>query len=337
MHLDVFNDDAFGLVEMTTALERVPYIPQFLGSLGIFEPRPITTQIVSLEERESKLSLIQTSPRGAPPTEHTKQGRKLRHFNTVRLKTGDTLYAAEIAGIRAFGTEDEFETAQTEMFRREVSLRNNQDLTHEFHRLGAIQGIVLDADGSTIINWFDEFDITQPAEINFDLTNANSDIITICNNLARTMARNAQGAFLPTTQIYSLTGDAFFDALTNHPKVVATYQNWQAAQSLRENKAFTIFPFGGINWVNYRGTDDGSKVAVNTNSAKFFPVGAPGVFVKAQSPGESFDVVNTPGRDFYAQVITDKDRNEWIRAELASYFLYMCTTPKVLLRGKRTA
>ena len=36
MHMDIFNEDAFSLVNMTAAIEKMPTVPTFLGSLGIF-------------------------------------------------------------------------------------------------------------------------------------------------------------------------------------------------------------------------------------------------------------------------------------------------------------
>jgi hypothetical protein len=41
--------------------------------------------------------------------------------------------------------------------------------------------------------------------------------------------------------------------------------------------------YGGITFVNYRGTDDGTTVGVDTNKCKFFPANAPGVFECAYS------------------------------------------------------
>jgi hypothetical protein len=41
--------------------------------------------------------------------------------------------------------------------------------------MGALKGVILDADGSVIYDLFDEFGIT-PAVIGFDLGNANSNV-----------------------------------------------------------------------------------------------------------------------------------------------------------------
>lgn len=338
--LDVFDGDAFRTIDMISALERVPYVPSYLGSLSIFANEPIITDTATIEKREKTLSLIKTSPRYTPPAQGVKDHRDLRAFRTVRLKKEDTMNAGEIANVRAFGTATDLETLQGEILRREIKLRDEMELTLEFHRLGAVQGILLDSDGSVLYNWFDEWGITQPAEIDFDLdaaSPASGVLRKACNAVLRTMQRAAKGSWIPgRTEIYALAGDAFWDDLTAHVEVRQTFLNWQAAADLREANAFQTFRFGSITWVNYRGTDDNSQVAIGTDKVKFFPVGANGVFQQVLSPGESFDEVNTLGQQFYPHTIPDRDRNEKVTIDLASYPLHMCTHPAMLLRGKRT-
>ena len=45
-------------------------------------------------------------------------------------------------------------------------------MTEEYHRLGAIQGLVLDKDGSVLFDLYDEFGVPEPAAIEIDLTRA---------------------------------------------------------------------------------------------------------------------------------------------------------------------
>jgi len=339
--IDIFNDDAFGLVELTAALEEVEYLPQWLGQIGIFESRAVRTETVAIEKRDQELTLIQTSPRGAPPVPQNQRKRDIRDFRTSRIFNADHLTAAEVQGIRAFGSETEFEQVQTEVLQRQIQLRNNQELTHEHMRLGAIQGIVLDADGTTLYNWFNEWSISQPAEetINF-ATLIDGKFRAYCNNVIRTMQKAARGAWQPGTQVWALAGDEFYDALVQAAEVRTTYLGWTAAADLRGQNGsgivmpWDVFNFGGIYWQNYRGTDDGSKVGVSSKQVKFFPRGSPGTFLRVNSPGETFDTVNQPGQEFYPMVIPDDKRNAYVDLELYSYPLYICTRPRMLLRAK---
>jgi hypothetical protein len=341
--MDVFKGDAFSMQELTAALERIPYVPSFLGKLGIFDPKPIRTEVYSVEEKDRTLSLIQTSKRGEPLGKKSRDVAKIRDFRTVRVARGDSIRASEIQNIRAFGSQTELLQVQSEVMDRMLALRRDADLTLENHRLGAVQGIVLDADGTTTIrNWFTEFGISQAGEVDWDLDNASpvsGAVKKQCNAIIRTMKREAKGHWVEgQTYVQALCGDAFYDDLTSHPEIRATYLNQVQANSLREDYAnvFEKFRYGGIEFVNYQGTDDGSTVAIGTDKAKFFPVNAPNVFQWVQSPGESIDLVNTLGRPFYAIQIPDRDRNMFVDVEVYSYPMFMCTRPSMLLRAKRT-
>lgn len=338
-HFNIFQDDAFSTVELTGALNRVPYRPNFLGGLNIFRPKAIRTLAASYEEKEGKLSLVKVTERGAPLPQDDIARRNIRDFRTVRVAKGSKLRADEIQSIRAFGTESELKQAQDEVMERMTSLREDIGLTHENMMLGAIQGVVLDADGSVIINWFDAWGITQAAEINFDLANANpasGAIKKLCNKVIRDTKKASRGSWVPGTRVHALCGDAFYDDLTTHPEIVKTYLNQQAANELREGYAdpHESFRYGNITWHNYQGSDDG-EVGIATDKVKFFPVGARDVFDKVMSPGESFDWVNTPGLPEYAALIPDEKRNQFVEIEVSTYPLYVCTTPGMLLRGRR--
>jgi hypothetical protein len=339
--LDIFNNDAFGTVELTEALELVPYKPQYLGSLNIFEQRPVTTETIAIEQREGTLALVQTTPRGAPLPQRGKDPRTLHDFRTVRVAKGDRIMASEIQNVRDFGTTTALEQIQDQVMRRMTGVRNDVELTWENMRLGAIQGIVLDADGSTIRNYFTEFGIAQPGVIDFDLDNANpaSGAVRVkCNQVVRATMRAAKGMWLPQTQVFGLAADDFFDALVAHSEVRQTYLNQQEASQLRNDvgNAFDQVRYGQITFVNYRGTDDGTTLTVPAGTCKFFPVGAPGAFVQAMSPGESMTWANTQGRPFYPMIVPDRDRDQWADVEIYSYPLFIAARPGMLQRATLT-
>lgn len=335
--MDVFKGDAFTTFELTQSINAIPYVPSFLDSLEIFEPMPVRTEHFAIEQRDNVLSLVQTTARGAEPVARTDQKRALRYFPTVRVANKDRLNASEIQNIRAWGSDSELMQVQDEVMRKMLQLRRDQALTHENMRLGAIEGIVLDADNSTIRNWYTEFGVSQPAEISFSFSTATAAAGTIrnqCSAVIRAMKRASKGAWIDgQTYAVGLCDDTFFDALVGNAETRATYLNWIQAAELRAEIEFDTFRYGGILFVNYRGTDDNSTVAVASGKCKFFPVNAPGVFKQAMSPGESFEWANTPGQPFYALQIPDDDRNMFVDLEIYSYPLYVCTKPLMLQRG----
>lgn len=344
---DIFNDDAFGLVEQTDALNKTEFQPSLLRSMNLFMPKRVRTETIAIEQKNGVLNVISTSERGAPLEQRSAGKRDIRDFRTVRIAKGDVITASELAGVRAFGSETEFMQVQAEVADRlngPAGLMRDVELTWEHHMLGAVQGIVYDADNSTIINnWFDEWGVTQDAEIDFDLDNASPASGAVrkkCTQVQRQMMKAAAGAWVPgRTQIVALCGDAFWDDITTHEEPRSTYLNTQQAADLRNDvgNAYETFRYGGITWINYRGTDDGSKVAIGTDKVAFFPVNAPGVFQAAYSPGEWFSVINMPGQDVYSRTRPDPmDPDARALIDVYSYPLFICTRPKMLQRGKRT-
>ncbi|GBQ32260.1 major capsid protein [Gluconacetobacter azotocaptans] len=341
--LNVFNRDPFTTMELTSYVDKVPFNPTGIGDLVLFEDLPIRTSFLMVEERDQKLVVIPTSPRGAPATERDTEKRKARFFQVPRLAHGDTIYATELQNVRAFGTQTELMQVQDEVSRRlagPTGLTANMEYTWELHRLGAIQGKLLDADGSVLYDWAQEFEIERPEEIGFALDAADPTLGSLriqCNKIVRAMMRAAQGAWLPSTRVMAMCGDDFWDALITHKDVLTTYFNWEAARELRKGTAFEAMDFGGISWFNYRGSNDNTTVAVPTDKVKFFPQGAPGVFQRALAPAEAAQWVNTLGKPIYVIPIFDRDRNFWWRMETYSYPLHICTRPEILQSGRMEA
>lgn len=332
--MNVFKASAFETTSLTTAFESIEYKPSLLTSLGIFQDRPSFTRSIAIERRNGAMSIIPTSPVGTPPKEQENDKRDIRDFRTVRLAKGFTMYAEEVNGIREFGTQDRLVQVQAEVGRRGKRLLDDFEITRERLQLGALQGVVKDADNSTLIDWFDEWGIAAPAAVNFALTTDTTKVRVKCNQVIRGMQKASKGAITETTQIHALAGDDFFDSFTTHPEVEKTYLNWQAAADLRDGNAYGTFRFGNITWHNYRGSDDGSKVAIPSDTAKFFPVGTD-IFQRALGPAEFEPWVNTAGQEFYALTIPDRDRQAWQKFELYSYPLYICTRPDVLFKATR--
>lgn len=336
--MDIFNDNAFSLTSLSGYVQKMDYKPQLLGSLGIFEPDQVRTRNVFIDRSDENLTLIPASEDGAPPAVLGKSNRDAVPAKTTRLAKEFKLYAHELDGIRASGTESDLEAVQAEFDKRMRRLRNDMELTHEHHRLGALQGLVLDADGSTVLYDFSTmFEEVIPAATSFELDDPNTEVRLICNQITRSMARSSRGAFNSSTRIHAIAGDDFYDSFIKHQSVEKTYLNWAAAADLRQGGVYDAFTFANITIHNFRGTDDNSTVAIPTTEAKFFPVGATDVFKHVMSPmSDSLEFVNTLGEDVYSMIVRDKDRDFWVNGELYSYPMMLCQQPRVLRKGTLT-
>ena len=339
--LDIFNDDAFKTVEMVDAFRESEYLPQGLNQY--FEFKGVYTETVAIEKKGESLVLIPTSDRGSPVDELTGLKRTIRDFRTTRLAKGSTIMASELAFIRAFGKESELKQVQSEVAERVMGLDNDLELTFENMRLGAIQGKVYDSDGATLIyDWYAEWGVAEPAEIDFDLDNASpaaGALIKKCNAMTRAVRKECKGAWSQNSRVKALVGSTFWDELVTHPHVEATYANWTAAAALRGSLSapYGNFVFGGIEWEEYQGTDDGSTVSIGALKARFFPTNVAGNLVHAASPSEFLKDVGGKGIRKYAVLERDPATNEkWARPEIYAYPLFYCARPLTLRSGKNT-
>ena len=350
--MDIFNGDAFSMVSLTGTLQRLPHLPTFLGDLGLFETDYLTTTDVAIEIANGRVSLIPTTERGGQLTEGSPDKKSLKIVRTPRVAKGDTIYAHEIQNVHPL-TQVMFDDAGNSrtvvrdvpqvvaniIFQRQAKLHRDMQLTWELHRLGAAQGVLLDSDGTSFIyNWFTEFGVAPPAEVDWDLDNATpaeGALRKLCNNTIRAAKAALQGMWIEgRSYLIALCGDNFYDDLTQRKEVRDTYLATSEAASLRDHALpFESFRFGGITWFNYRGN---GTVGVATDKVKFIPVNVPGLFRRAFSPAEFLSYVGTPALEMYSMLVMDKDRQAWVRPEVYSYPLHYCTVPGSLLSGRRT-
>lgn len=331
--LDIFKGDAFSLIRMTDAVNKAPFKPGRIGSMGLFQEEGIDVLYASIEEKEGILYLVPAKERGADPTQNKKEGRKLRMLPAVHLPVGDKLMADEVQGIRAFGSENQLETINGKVTGKLNTMAQSIEATLEFQRVGAVKGVVYDADGSTVIhNLFTEFDITPYDVVDFDLDSNTEDtgsIRTACQGIQRNI-EDALGA-APYSYVHSFVGSTFMDKLVAHPETKKAYDRWQEGQALRESWARRTFQFAGIMFEEYRGKV-GSVDFFSATEARFFPVGAPGVFRQLYAPANYIETVNTIGRPMYAKVTPDP-KGRFVDIDVQSNPITYCTRPKVLMQG----
>ncbi|MGA0615942.1 major capsid protein [Paracoccus sp. KR1-242] len=344
MHLNIFNEDAFSLVEMTDAINAIPFKPGRIGQMGIFSDNRLTTTYASIEQKAGVLRLVPPTPRGGPGVTLEKRGRNLRMLEIPHFQINDAINADEVQNIRAFGTESELETVAAKVAERQGEHVDSFDVTEEYCRMGAIKGIVTyptDENGNVVrpaLNLFTEFGITEPDPIDFDFSAADGTLLKQANGIIRLMGNALGGTMF--SRVHALVGDEFYDDLLASPEVRETFRNTSQAEWLRtqqvthgmQGASWGVFEFGGIVWENYRG-QVGTEVFIEPDEARFFPVGVPGLFKTYRAPADYMDTVNTLARRLYSKIWPSSNGK---RAEMEAQMnaLQMCLRPGVLLEGR---
>lgn len=334
MFPDAFAPDLFTTTALTAAILDQPYQPGLIRDLGLFSSDGVQTLTVIIERDKDLLNLVAASERGAVGQVRAKPKRDALSFIIPHLQENGAVMADSVQGVRQFGTVDQHQTVEQERDKELERMARNLDFTQEYHRLGALQGIVLDADGVTeLVNLWDAFGIEQPTPIGIpvaDEDGADGVIMQRCHQVNYEMEEALDG--IPFTGVHALVDNGFWTKLTTHPEVRETFK-YQQGERNRQGELNAPFEYGDIVWHRYRGR---GPCAIPANSAQFFPVGVPDLFITRYGPADYINTVNTKGLPRYASAEV-MDHQKGVSLEAQANPLHLCTRPRVLLRGSATS
>lgn len=324
----------FDLLSMTSRVNKAPYIPG--QARRFFSPVSINTLQVAIEEKSSVLTLVQTGVRGASGDTKVEERRVLRSFTITHLQRNDAIYADEVTGVREFGTTDQLATVNAAIDRKLMLHRVDIDATIEHQCMSALQGTILDADASTILNLNTAFGTSAPTEKAFDFA-SNTDPNGTCGDVLRTIEDNL-GALMPV-RYHALAGPTFIKAMAANSKIVDSFSralvNFDAAAAAaglgdwtRGNHARSVpVYFGGIWWEEYRG----GTSFIAADKAVIFPVfdGIAGetVYPLHFGPADVIEAANTMGLPMYSWFDLDRANRKSVPLEVQSNPLPLVTRP----------
>lgn len=334
--IDIFNDNAFKTTSLTLAIEKLPYVPSRIGELGWFKKKPVNTIVVFIENRNGVLTLVPNAARGTMPNANPPSNRDLVPMMLNHLPLNDFVMADDVQNVRAFGSETELEAVSDHVNEKMQSMKQNLEVTLEYHRIGALQGVVLDANGTTVLrNLFTMFGMTETV-INIPFSNAEAELKLSFHEVKRTMEDKLGAAGY--SKIVGICGKNFIDNLVTHPSVKAAYDRWNDGQMFRDNQARNWdkpFNYAGIDFMEYRGKI-GNVDFFPDDDCRFIPVGVADMFVEHYGPAPFMETVNTMGKQFYAK----QERMPFdvgVQLHTNTNPLIICTRPELLLVGRDTS
>lgn len=326
-----FTNPAFSMAALTAAINIIPNRYGRIEDLGLMPAKPVRQRQIIVEEMNGVLNLLPTLPPGSPGTVGRRGKRTLRSFVIPHIPHDDVVLPEEVQGIRAFGSETETETIAGVLARHLESMRNKHAITLEHLRMGALKGVILDADGSVLYDLFTEFDIT-PQSVNFELGTATTNVKAKCITALAAIEDSLKGEFM--TGVHCLCSPEFFMALTTHAKVEKAFENWQQGAILI-NDVRRGFTYAGITFEEYRGQatdpDGNTRRFIAAGEAHAFPLGTVDTFGTYFAPADFNETVNTLGQPLYAKQEPRKfERGTDLHTQ--SNPLPMCHRPGVLLK-----
>lgn len=326
MMLDPFKD-GYSLVQLSEAINVLPNRYGRVTQLNLFPFKGQTQPSVAIEMRNGVLTLIPTTAWGGVPPKNRSGKRNIRTFTIPHTSLEDVVMAADVMGVRAFGTENTLEAVNTRVNDKLQEMKDKFDQTMEFRKMMALKGIVLDADLSVIENYFTAFGVTEKV-VYFDLSNANTDVREKCMEVVRHMEDNATGEVF--NGVHSLVSADFFDLLIKHPKVREAYLGWAEAKNALGGDLRKGFTWGGITFEEYRATVDGHKF-IEDGEGHAFPLGSSQTFAEYGAPADFTETVNTVALPYYARQ-QNKDFNRGIDLHTQSNRLPLVARPAMIVR-----
>jgi len=342
--LDVFNSNQFGLVALTDLVNDFP--PQYgsLGALGLFTDEGVAQRTVVVDFDGTTLQLLPQTPWGGPGVANKSALARSRGYAIPHFPILDSVLASDMQGRRMPGKSDAMQDAQYLLARKMMEMRKKLEQTLEWMRLGVLKaGLVKDGLGSTILDIYGDFGITQ-ASTSFALATATTDVLGKIAGVKRASIAALRGEI--SGQFLVLCSDTFYDALVSHPNVQKAFQFWNNGQALNQDLSSANgrvnsqgvfnniegFKFGGVTFINYTGavTDSSgnSQLMIDAGSAYLFPMGT-SVFRTFYAPADYMETVNTQGLPFYAKQ-RPMDFDKGIQVECQSNPLPICLKPAVI-------
>lgn len=333
--LDVFKARPFNLVSLTDSINRVPNMYGRLNALNLFPFKPVNTTVVGVEFKDGQLNLIPTSQRGGPGVKNTRGNRKLKFFEVPHIAPEDQIKADDVSKLRAFGTGNQIEPFMDYVNGVLAEMADKVRITLEFLRNGALNGKILDADGSVILDIFAEFGDTEKV-VDFALDNANTDVKAKVLEVKRHIEGQLKGDQM--TEIRALCDANFFDALIKHPSVVDAY-NAQEGLALLQKDQRKGFVLQEVVFEEYAGeaTDINGNVHkfIPANTCRFAPMGTTATFRTYLAPADFIEAVGTLGKELYAKIVYSDPANRWVDLLVQSNPLPLCLRPLVLVKGTK--
>lgn len=293
------------MVTLAASINSIPFEPTFLGDRKLYTYESEMTNTIALEFDNQVINLVQSTAPGTAGQETILNSRSVKFVTAPRIARKVTVRATEVAGIRALGST-QLDTVET---RADRLLRNAvRDIrtTIEYHRVGGALGLLLDADGTTVLqNYFTLLGVSQTQiDVTFGTPASNKFILLaeqILNSIEDGLGNLAMTGMKPPMV---LCGRTFFQRFVGSADVINAFQYFQAtAQAmnpLRDDIRYDDFLFGGIIWRQYRGAAANSGRFIPDAEAHVVVEGIPGTYGGYFCPpADIVDKVNTPGEPIY--------------------------------------
>lgn len=336
--LDIFGNVAFSSTSLTQAINIVPNDYGRVRELGLFANEPITTTTVVVQYENGTLNLLPTRERGAPSSLGMPDKRGARPFSCFHIPHDDFVRADDVQNILARTASDGvLDAVQSLVNRKQAKMRRKHAITLEHMRMGALRGEILDNDGSSLLNLFTQFGVTQKS-IDFVLGTTTTDVNAKTDELTAYMEDNLQGETM--TGVHVLASPEWFAKYTGHTKITDAFKYYDGRFNVVRTDVRKRFEWRGVTFEEYRGSAQylqedgtyGTRRFIPAGEAIAFPLGTSDTFTTYWAPADFIDTVNTFGEEIYVRQAVDPEFQRWVKLHSQSNPLPLVKRPSLLVK-----
>ena len=334
--INPFDENGFSPATLTEKVNKMPVQYGMIRNSGIFKVKPVYTKDIVCTYVNGKITLLRTKDPKSKPNQLDRTKAIRKNFQTVHIPYQETIFSDDLAEKLKL-SDNSMRTLMEEMQEVLDMMKVDHAITEEHMLVGALQGVIYDADGTTVIaNLFDEFSVTKKA-VNFVLGTATTEVSEKCKEVVRHVKKYIGGDTM--TGVECICDSVFFDNLTSHATVKDIWKEHQ--QSV--NKAMSgedptqSFSFSGITFKEYGAEashpDTGAALPfIATGKAHFYPVGTSKTAELYYSPARNFSAIGQPGQPMYARQTMDP-KEKWIDVDTEQNLFPLWNRPECLVEG----
>lgn len=294
---------AFSAHGISQAIDMMPIRYGYITQSGLFRVKGLTGRVAVIEEREGNFRISTSQPIGAVGQGVERSSRRVRTFAVPHFPHDDHITPEDVNGLRAFGGNTQ-EAIAAYLNERLSQHKIKHEITLEYLMMGALNGQVVDGAGTVVADLWQEYGVS-PQSKSMALGTATTKVRTKCIEVARMI----EDALLGDTSrgIEVLCSPEFFDALIEHPSVLAAYTHTaESPVMLGQDLRSMGFRFGGITFKEYRAVAPnaaGQPVKfIEAGKARAYPIGTMDTFNLYAAPADFNESVGKMGQLYYAKI-----------------------------------
>lgn len=289
------NEVKYGVKPLTEAINNLPSVPTIIRDTGLFVEAPLTTTYIDVGGKNGELTLIQAVPRGAKGEPIKQNYSKVRTFQTVHLPKEDVIFADDVQNLGVFGDSGNKAKAVNEaVLDKAEAMKADIEYSREHLMLGALQGKIINADGTTIYDLYKEFGLTRP-EYTIELSNESLDVGKGVDDML--LKQNKQLGNHISKGWVAFCSSEFLQALQYHPKIKDLYARFADGAKIYKDGLEVAFHHRGVDFINYT-HNFGTTADIKAGEAHLAPLGTK-LFKEYLAPANMNGTVNTKALAYY--------------------------------------